>query len=77
MTPLYIDLVNRRLVAVKADLPLRYRLQEVTDELNAAQAGVKNEKIVPDMMALDSVYRYLIFLGDVFKYSPGDKPIKI
>lgn len=68
MTPLYIDLVNRCLVSVKANLPLRYRLQEVTDELTAAQTGVKNGKVAPDLMALDSVYRYLIFLGDVFKY---------
>jgi len=72
MTPLYIDLVNRRLVAVKANLPIRYRLQEVTDQLTAAQTGVKIEGIAPDLLALDSVYRYLIFLGDAFKYTPGD-----
>jgi len=75
MTPLYIDLVNRRLVAVKANLPLRYRLQEVTDELTAIQTGAKNEKVAPDMMALDSVYRYITFLGNIFKYHPGEKPV--
>ncbi len=75
MTPLYTDLVNRRLVAVKANLPLRYRLQEVTDELTAIQTGTKNEKVAPDMMALDSVYRYITFLGSVFKYHPGEKPV--
>jgi hypothetical protein len=77
MTPLYIDLLNRRLVSVKANLPLQYRLQEVTDELTAAQTGVKNGKVAPDIMALESVFRYVTFLGDVFKYTPGDKPIKI
>jgi predicted transcriptional regulator len=74
MTPLYVDLVNRRLVIVKANLPLKYRLQEVADELTAVQTGAKNEKVAPDLMALDSVYRYIIFLGNVFKYYPGEKP---
>jgi hypothetical protein len=74
MTPLYVELVNRRLVIVKANLPLKYRLQEVSDELTAIQTGAKNEKVAPDLMALDSVYRYITFLGNVFKYYPGEKP---
>ena len=74
MTPLYIDLLKRRLVSVKANFILRYRLQEITDELTAAQTGAKDEKVEPDMMALDSVSRYLTSLEQVFKYSPGDKP---
>jgi hypothetical protein len=75
MTPLYIDIVNRRLVSVKNSLPLLYRLQEVTDDMTAAQTGTKNEKVAPDLMALDSVYRYITFLGNVFKYHPGEKPV--
>ena len=74
MTPLYIDLLKRRLVSVKANFTLRYRLQEVTDELTAAQTGAKGEKVESDLMALDSVSRYLASLEQVFKYTPGDKP---
>ena len=74
MTPLYIDLLKHRLVSVKANFTLRYRLQEVTDELTAAQTGAKGEKVESDLMALDSVSRYLASLEQVFKYTPGDKP---
>jgi hypothetical protein len=74
MTPLYTDFLGRRLVAVKANLPNRYRLQEITDDLTAAQTGVKKGKIAPDLMALDSISRYLTLLADLFRFHPGDKP---
>jgi len=76
MTPLYIDFLNRCLVSVKANLPARYRLQEVTVELNTAQNGVKIEGIPPDMMALVSITNYMTLLDDVFRFAPMGKPTR-
>jgi hypothetical protein len=76
MTPIYIDFLNRNLISVKSNLPVRYRLQEITDQLTSAQTGVKIEGVPSDLMALDSITHYMTLLGDVFRFSPGDKPTK-
>ena len=74
MTPLYTDFLTRRLLSVQANLPVRYRLQEITDDLTAAQTGVNKGKIAPDLMALDSISGYLTLLADLFRFHPGEKP---
>jgi hypothetical protein len=77
MTPFYTDFLSRRLLSVKINLPNHYRLQEITDNLTAEQTGIKKGKMTPDLMALESISRYMTLLADLFRFSPGDKPTKI
>lgn len=76
MTPIYTDFLNRHLVSVKTNLPVCYRLQEITDQLTAAQTGVKIDEIAPDLIALDSISRYLTLLKEAFRFAPMEKPTK-
>ena len=74
LTPIYIDFLVRHLASVKMNMPVHYRLQEITDKQTSLQTGVKITGITPDLMAWQSISDYLTQLDNVFRFVGIEKP---
>jgi len=76
MATIYVDFLVRRLASVKMNLPVHYRLQEITDKQTSLQTGVEIKGMTPDLMAWQSISDYLSQLDDIFRFNRMEKPTR-
>jgi len=67
-TPKYLDILSRFKSFTQASLTPYYRLEKLTNQVNATQIGV-NLNTEPGMMGLQAISSYLSKLSDVYRYS--------
>ena len=67
-TPKYLDILSRYKSFTQASLTPYYRLEKLTNEVNAKQTGV-NLNTEPGMMGLQAISSYLSSLSDVYRYN--------
>lgn len=67
-TPKYLDVVAKYKVFMQTSLQPYYRLEKLTNQVNASQTGVEISS-EPGLMGLQSVNAYLHLLSDVYRYN--------
>jgi hypothetical protein len=67
-TPKYLDILSKYKSFTQASLTPYYRLEKLTNQVNATQTGVKINT-EPGLMGLQQVMAYLSKLSDVYRYN--------
>jgi hypothetical protein len=67
-TPKYLDILSRYKSFTQASLTPYYRLEKLTNQVNATQTGV-NLNTEPGMMGLQAIKSYLGCLSNVYRYN--------
>jgi hypothetical protein len=67
-SPKYLDILSRYKTFTQASLTPYYRLEKLTNQVNAIQTGV-NLNTEPGMMGLQAIKSYLSSLSDVYRYN--------
>ena len=67
-SPKYLEILSRYKTFIQASLTPYYRLEKLTNQVNASQTGVELSK-EPGMMGLQAINSYLSKLSEVYRYS--------
>jgi hypothetical protein len=67
-TPKYLDILSRYKSFTQASLTPYYRLEKLTNQVNATQTGVEINT-QPGLMGLQQIMAYLSKLSDVYRYN--------
>ena len=67
-SPKYLNILSKYKSFIQASLTPYYRLEKLTNQVNAAQTGVELNT-EPGMMGLQAISSYLSRLSDVYRYS--------
>lgn len=67
-SPKYLEILSRYKTFVQASLTPYYRLEKLTNQVNATQTGV-NLNTEPGMLGLQAISSYLNRLNDVYRYN--------